>query len=262
MNMQKRTLGLLLFLLPFLMVSCHTKEKLVYFQDGGSDSTEVRDFNYTPTLKVDDFLNIYITSDQPELTVPFNTPPPETSSGGQGGYTTGNPVSTGYLIDEKGFISLPIIGDLQLANLNRMDAANLIKAKLKDYLSNPQVIIQIQNFKITILGDVKRPGTFRIPNERITILEAMGLAGDLNITGVRNNILLIREEDGKKTEYRIDLTKKDFLNSPVYFLQQNDVIYVEPNMTARSVSTMWRATGGIVISLTSLIISTVVLITK
>lgn len=261
MKMKFRTLYLLLFLLPWLMVSCHTREKLVYFQDNGNDSTQkVAQNSFTPTLKVDDYISIEITSDQLELSAPFNKPP--ASPGGNGGYNTGYSVSNGYLIDENGTVDLPILGQVQLAGKKRIEAADIIKEKLKDYLTNPNVQIQIQNFKITVLGDVSSPGTFRIPNERITILEAIGLAGDLNITGVRNNVLVVREENNSKIEYRIDLTNKFFLKSPVYYLQQNDVIYIEPNTTARSVSTMWRATGGIVISLTSLIISTIVLITR
>jgi polysaccharide biosynthesis/export protein len=248
-------------LLSFFMVSCHTREKLVYFQGNGSDSAKVVQNNFTPTLKIDDLLHITISGDIPELAVPFNMPA-NASSTTTGGYQTGNPVLTGYLIDANGSISLPVLGEVKLAGLSRIQASELIRTKLKDYLTNPIVQITIQNFKITILGDVRNPGTFRIPNERVTILEAIGLAGDLNITGLRNNILVIREEQGTRKEYRLDLTKKDILTSDVYYLQQNDIIYVEPNKTARSVSTMWRATGGIVISLTSLVVSTVILITR
>ncbi|MDX1653554.1 MAG: polysaccharide export protein, partial [Brumimicrobium sp.] len=124
------------------------------------------------------------------------------------------------------------------------------------------VSIQIQNFKVTVLGDVQSPGTFTIPNERITIIEAIGIAGDLKMTGNRKNLLVLRDRNGVKTEYRIDLTSKNVLNSPVYYLEQNDVIYVEPNAAARSTGTFWRTSGGIIISLTSLVITTVVLITK
>lgn len=212
-------------------------------------------------MKIDDLLNITISADIPELAIPFNLPT-SANTGAVGGYSTGNAILNGYLIDANGNVSLPVLGEVKLAGLNRMEATEQIRTKLKSYLTNPIVQINIQNFKITVLGDVKNPGTFRIPNERITIIEAIGLAGDLNITGTRNNVMVIREMDGNRKEYRIDLTKKDILNSEVYYLQQNDVIYVEPNNTARSASTMWRATGGIVISLTSLVVSTLVLITR
>ncbi len=252
---------LLLFFLSFSIVSCHTREKLVYFQESNSDSAKVVQNNFTPTLKIDDLLHITISADIPELAVPFNIPN-VTTTGPAGGYSTGNAILNGYLIDANGKVSMPVLGEISLAGLSRIEASDLIRTKLKDYLTNPIVHINIQNFKITVLGDVQHPGTFRIPNERITILEAIGLAGDLNITGTRNNVLVIREENGTRKEYRLDLTKNDILSSEVYYLQQNDVIYVEPNNTARSVSTLWRATGSIVLSLTSLIVSTLIIITR
>ena len=122
--------------------------------------------------------------------------------------------------------------------------------------------IQILNYKVSVLGDVKLPGTYKIPNERITLLEALGLAGDLNITGNRKNVLVIRDDNGTKTEYRIDLTKKDFLASPAYYLTQNDGVYVEPSRAARSNSTMWKTSGSIFISTAALIITTVSVILK
>jgi polysaccharide export outer membrane protein len=109
---------------------------------------------------------------------------------------------------------------------------------------------------------VRAPGTYNIPNERITVLEAIGLAGDLRLTGLRNNVLVIRDENGKKTEYRLDLTSKSVFASPAYYLTQNDVVYVEPNSAARSESTIWRTTGSIFISLTSLVITTITLIIR
>ncbi|MFN5031728.1 MAG: polysaccharide export protein, partial [Flavobacteriia bacterium] len=110
--------------------------------------------------------------------------------------------------------------------------------------------------------DVRAPGTYKIPNERITLLEAIGLAGDLKMTGQRTNVLVIRDINGRKAEYRIDLTSQDLFNSPVYYLSQNDVVYVEPNVTARTESTIWRTTGPIFISLTSLIVTTITLLTR
>lgn len=126
------------------------------------------------------------------------------------------------------------------------------------YLKNPIVNIQILNFKITILGDVDKPGTYKIPNERMTILEALGLSGDNNITAYRKNLLVIRDNDGKKEQYRIDLTDSEsiFL-SPAYYLEQNDVIYVEPNMSKRSSGAFWRTSGAIFISIVGVVISTI-----
>ena len=143
-----------------------------------------------------------------------------------------------------------------------MEATNLIKEKVSSYINNPVVNIQILNFKVTVLGEVKNPGTFKIPNERVTILEAIGLAGDLKITGLRKNILVIRDNNGQKTEFRADLTDNKLFNSPIYYLQQNDVVYVEPNTASRVQSTVLKTTGGVLISLSSLIITTIALITQ
>jgi polysaccharide biosynthesis/export protein len=250
-----------LFLLIGLIIgssSCSTREKLVYFQHNTTDSTAVQS-NYTPVFKTDDFLSVLVTADDPEAAVPFNFPP-GTQQMMNTGYVQGAVAPIGYLIDANGFIKLPIIGSLKVAGLNRMEATALIEGKLQEYIKNPVVNIQIRNYKVTVLGDVRNPGTFNIPNERMTVLEAIGLAGDLKMTGDRKNVLVIRDENGKKTEYRLDLTSKDIFSSPAYYLTQNDVVYVEPNSAARSESTLWRTNGPIFISLTSLVVTTVTLL--
>lgn len=256
--MYKYLLYLLSVLALLELSSCKTREKLVYFQGSTSDSL-IGKSNYTPILKTDDFLSVLVTSDDPEAAVPFNFPA-ATLQTMNNGYTMGNAASIGYLIDTNGEIKLPIIGNVKVVGLNRMEATQLIESKLQEYITNPVVNIQIQNYKVTVLGDVKSPGTFKIPNERMTVLEAIGLAGDLKMTGSRKNVLVIRDVNGKKTEYRLDLTSKDVFSSPAYYLTQNDVVYVEPNATARSESTLWRTTGPIFISLTSLVVTTVTLL--
>jgi polysaccharide export outer membrane protein len=218
--------------------------------------------HYTPTLKADDFLSVVVTADDLESVIPFNYPVmPGTRSVNQG-YIQGNPSKLGYLIDAEGMVNLPVLGRIELGGLSRNEATEALEEELNKYLNNPVVNIQIQNYKITVLGDVKSPGTFNIPNERITLLEAIGLSGDLDITGNRKNVLVIREEAEGKKQYRIDLTTDEVLTSPVYYLEQNDVVYVEPNNAKRSQGTFWRSSGGIFISLTSLVIATVTLIVK
>ena len=246
--------------IAILFSSCKTREKLVYFQTDFTDSVSLFK-NYTPTIRTDDFLLISVSCDDMESAVPFNFPVNATQNLNNG-YLIGNPAPFGYLVDENGEVKLPVVGKLKLADLTRMQATEVIENKLKEYLKNPVVNIQIQNYKITVLGEVKTPGTFKIPNERITILEAIGLAGDLKPTGVRKNVLVVRDINGQKKEYRIDLTKKDIFSSPVYYLMQNDVVYIEPNPTARYESTLIGRTASIFISVTSLIITTIVLITR
>jgi polysaccharide export outer membrane protein len=239
--------------------SCKTRERMVYFQNQ-SDSL-ANQFSYTPILQVDDYLSVKVTGIDPEAVAAFNLPI-EIGQMTQSGYVQGNPARNGYLVDADGTITLPVIGAFPIAGLSRKEATAQLQKKLEEYTSAPIVHIQILNYKVTILGDVRLPGTYNIPNERITILEALGLAGDLNPTGERKNVLVIREEAGKKVEYRVDLTSKSVFASPVYYLRQNDVVYIEPNVTARSESSFIRANGGIFLSFTSLIITTITLITR
>ena len=138
----------------------------------------------------------------------------------------------------------------------------MLRDRLSEYLKDPIINIRLQNFTVTVLGQVNRPGTYPVVGERITILEALGLAGDLNIKGMRENVMVIRDFDGTKVYTRIDLTKKEALSSPVYYLTQNDVVYVEPNQSAVSTSSLdSRAT--IAISIASLLItSTIIILTR
>lgn len=232
---------------------------MVYFQSSASD-TLTTNASFTPVFKIDDLLSILITAEDPEAAKEFNLPVGTVSS--NQGYTMGNPASNGYLVNARGEISLPVLGSFSVAGKDRMQLEEEIKAKLEGLLKNPTVQIQILNFKITVLGDVKVPGTFKIPNERITLLEAIGLAGDLRMTGVRQNVLVIRDSSGVKQEYRVDLTSNEVFSSPVYYLQQNDVVYVQPNAAARTEGTVWKTTGAIFISLTSLIVTSVALILR
>jgi polysaccharide export outer membrane protein len=230
---------------------------LIYLQ--GEEITKTEFKSYTPFFKIDDFLNITVFGSDENSVKPFNLP--NISSPSNRGYSIGAPSSIGYLIDENGNIEFPILGKIKLAGLTRIQATELLKEKLKVYISNPIVNIQILNFKITVLGEVKNPGTFTIPNERITLFEAIGLAGDLNITGVRKNVLVIREENGVKKEYRVNLNSKTALNSPVYYLNQNDLVYVEPNQ-AKSNSALISSASGVFISVASLLITMINVLTK
>jgi polysaccharide export outer membrane protein len=136
-----------------------------------------------------------------------------------------------YLVDSNGMIDYPVLGKIKLAGLSKNEAIIHIQNLLKEHIKDAVVNIRIMNFKFTVLGEVNRPGSFSNPSERITLLEALGQAGDMTIYGTRNNILVIRENNGTKTTQRVDITKPDFINSEWYYLSQNDVVYVEPNKT-------------------------------
>ena len=250
--------GFFVLMLGLLFGSCQTQKKLVYFQNSLSvtDSITAKS-NFTPTLKIDDLLSITVTADDPETAIPFNLTQGSLNPNLNNGYTMGNQERQGYLIDENGMINFPVLGRLEIAGLRRTEVISLLEDSLTRYLSNPIVNVQILNYKVTVLGDVLRPGTFKIPNERITILEAIGLAGDLNITGNRKNVKIVRDENGKKSEYLLDLTSSSIFYSPAYYLQQNDVVYVEPNTAARNNSTVWKTSGSIFISTVALVITTI-----
>jgi polysaccharide biosynthesis/export protein len=252
----------LIFLVSFiLLLSCSTHKQFVYFQ--GDTSTPDSPSNYNPTFKSDDFILVIVTAEDTESAMPFNFPIRLTQQGGGvGGYTQGIPQRAGYLIDPEGNVELPIIGKIHAAGKDRMSLISELQNIYSEYLKKPVVNIQIENFKITLLGEVNNPGTYQIPNERITLLEAIGLAGDLKITGERKNVLVIRDRNGQKSEFRIDLTTRELFSSEVYYLEQNDVVYVEPNAAARTQGTLWRSAGPLFISLTSLVITTVVLIAR
>ena len=247
------------FILGMLSVSCRTAEEVVYFQGSENDSLLVSTSSFTPVFKTDDFLSILITGEDEESAKIYNLP--ATVATNQG-YTMGNPALYGYLVNSKGDISLPILGTMHVAGKNRMEVEAEIKTMLEGQLKSPTVHIQILNFKVTVLGDVKLPGTFKIPNERITVLEAIGLAGDLRMSGERQNVKVIRDSSGVKKEYLIDLTSKEVFRSPAYYLQQNDVVYVEPNVAARSEGSFWKTSGAIFISISSLVITTISIITR
>lgn len=256
-NLLKNISGLILFFV--LVSSCTSKKKLIYFQ--GSISNSEANKNYSAILKADDLLSIVVNSPDMDAVKPFNLPVANVNNN-QGGYTIGVQPPPGYLINSEGYVDFPVIGKIKLGGVTKEAALDLLKEQLKQYVNNPIIQIRILNFKVTVLGEVKNPGTFTIPNERITLPEALGIAGDLNITGMRKNVMVIREVEGKKSEYRVDLTSKELFSSPVYYLNQNDLVYVEPNRAKINSSVINPANAGIVISAVSLIITVLALITR
>lgn len=260
MKIKKRIVGITLITL--ILSACNLDKKIVYFQSDEKETTNVSR-TYAPIFKVNDLLSIVVTADNLDAAIPFNMQDsPIVVQPTNSGYSSGAPAKSGYLIDSNGNIKMPVLGELQVLGMTRSAAAKMIEEKLMQYLTNPIVNIRVLNFKITVLGDVKSPGTFSIPNERITLLEALGLAGDLNITANRKNIKVIRNDGSTEKHYSIDLTSQELFISDVYFLDQNDVVYVEPNTAAMTQSTLWAKTGPFFISFSSLIVSTIAILTK
>lgn len=247
----------LLLLLFRALTSCTSSSKLVYLQDANASKAESKSAAYEPKLQADDLLSIIISAENPENTIPFNMPQI------QGNYEIGNNqngIKT-YLIDNKGDIDFPVIGKVKLGELSTREASAKLSGLISEYIKNPGINLRILNFKISVLGEVNRPGTFSVSSERVTLLEAISNAGDLTIYGKRNNILIIRENNGVKTYNRVDITKSEFVSSPYYYLTQNDVVVVEPNKTRINASVV-GPNASLFLSAVSVLVTILVLLIK
>lgn len=240
----------------FLTTSCASRKDLVYLQ-GASNAKEL--VSYEPVLQPDDVVMIVVSSENPEVAAPYNLK--AITVQGDSENTIGTQRMQTYILDKEGKIEFPLLGSIALGGLKKTQAVAKLKELLKDHVSDAVINFRILNFKVTVLGEVQKPGTYSVASERITLLEAIGMSGDLTIYGNRTNVLLIREKNGTKTMERIDLTKSDFLNSSAYYLSQNDVVYVEPNKTRINSSAIGpNLTVGI--SALSLIVTIIALTVK
>jgi len=225
----------------FTLFSCN-KRNLPYFSDVPEQAVyKEKITNATEsTIQTDDILGITVISSNPETNVLFNAAGDGRAVGrvmaGSMSYTD-NAVNAGYLVDPEGYIDFPVMGRVKLGGLTKQEAKAKMITELNKYVKEPTVNIRFLNFRVTVIGEVKNPSTFTIPSEKINVLEALGLAGDMTPYGKRDNVLVIREEGGERTLTRINLNSKDVLNSPNFYLRQNDVIYVEPNKTKEAQAT-------------------------
>lgn len=249
------TVYMALFLGILLSVSCASRKDIVYFQDTGNFETLVNENTFVPKFKVDDLVSIYVSSLNPEASAPFNL-----FRGAAGGDSQQQLEQVDYLIDQEGEIDFPVIGKLKIVGLSPDELRKLLQERLSDYLKDPIINIRLRNFTITVLGEVGQPGTYPVLGEQITILEALGLAGDLTIRGVRDNVLVVRDFNGTKVYTRIDLTSKEMVKSPVYYLTQNDVVYVEPNNSGIKETSLDARLPIYVSLISALITSTVIFI--
>lgn len=235
-NILNQLISLILFSGILLIMSCVSTKKTVYFKND-SDTSRLSEQkiieNYTPTIQPDDILAITVSSisgiENPNILELFNMqltsiPTYNTAPG----ISSSNLQLGGYLVDKKGNIDYPVIGLINLGGLTPDVAKDTIQEKLKNYLKDPIVNIRYMNYKITVLGEVNRPSTYIMANEKVTILDALGMAGDMTIFGKRDNVLVIREENGVRMFANLNLNSKDVFSSPYFYLHQGDVIYVEP----------------------------------
>jgi polysaccharide biosynthesis/export protein len=232
-------IGLLLVcLMNVLFISCSTPQNITYFKDV-PDTVKQKIIDqaayYTPKIQPDDILQVTIQTLDPGSSALLN----QQSAGGtlqsMGTGNTGNNISApasninGYLVDSDGYVILPIIGKILVKGKTTNIVRDEIRAKAAEFYKDPIVAVRLANFKITVLGEVTRPSSYVMPNEKVSILDALGMAGDLTIYGKRENVLLIRENNGKKEFVRFNLNESKLFASPYFYLQQGDVLYVEPN---------------------------------
>lgn len=225
------TVILFAVLMVTMFTSCNNVKKLQYLQ-GPFDTTQLSKVRFSePVIQKGDLLNIIVYSDNPQATAIYNQPIANPAANVTQGAApmggSGQSSFTGYLVDPAGNIQFQGIGALHIEGLTKPQLAELLRNKLEPFLQNPYFNIRFLNYKITIMGDVARPAVYSIPAERINILEAIALAGDLNVTARRDNVLVIREQNGKREFGRLDLKKTDLFNSPYFQLQQNDIVYVD-----------------------------------
>ncbi|MCL2597461.1 MAG: polysaccharide biosynthesis/export family protein [Paludibacter sp.] len=222
----------LLIVIISILSGCTSQQKVTYFNHLSSDDAAIinRDFHSVPiaTICKGDMLGITVSALVPEAALPFNLPYVSYMSPGSNQVYNAQTMQA-YLVDEDGNITMPILGKINLLGKTREDAISMIQAKLIPYIKDATVTLRFQNFKINILGEVMHPGQYTIDNERVSVLDALALAGDMTIFAKRNNLLVIRENDGKLQFGRINMNDKELFRSPYYYLQQNDVIYIETN---------------------------------
>lgn len=263
--MKKLTHFLLAAVAVVLLASCSTPKNVAYIQNSDYIDYEKSEYLYDARIMPKDILTITVSTVNPDASAPFNLlvhntlNPTSTITNYSGG------VLQTYLVDNQGCIDFPVVGTLQVGGLTKAMCEKLIHDKIQRFMNaeeNPIVTVRMSNYKISVLGEVNRPGMFTVSNEKINIFEALAQAGDLSIYGVRDRVKLIRENaKGRKEIHTVNLNDADIVNSPYYYLQQNDVLYVEPNSVKAKNSaigtstTIWISVTGALVSLASLIVN-------
>jgi polysaccharide export outer membrane protein len=247
------------FLLVLLLFSCASRKDVVYYQGIDGIAAQENSNSYEIKIQPDDLLMIIVSAEDPEIAFPFNLRSISVQNPGSLDAAIGQQSIQLYLVDASGSIEFPVLGKLKVGGLSRSEVLQMLQQKIGVYIKNPIINLRVMNFKVSVQGEVNAPGTYTVDSERITLIEALSKAKDLTIYGKRDNILIIREIDGVKSYSRVDITKADFINSPFYYLAQNDVVYVEPNKTKINGAAIGPNTG-VIISITSILITLITLI--
>lgn len=244
--------------------SCGSSKQIAYFQNADSISYAASKGLYDARIMPKDLLTITVSTTDPKVAQPFNLSVTNTlNSTGQ--LSTGGGALQTYLVDNDGYINFPVVGRLNVGGMTKRQCEDLISSKIKPYVAeaeNPIVTVKMASFKVSVLGEVKSPGIYTVDQEKISVLEALARAGDMTIYGLRDNVLLIREDAmGEKTTTRLNLNDANLINSPYYYLQQNDVLYVQPNKVQSQNSaigssvTIWFSVLSVVTSVASLMVN-------
>ena len=246
-------------------VSCNpeTYKKINYLQDIEENTSMSMTVNKGIIIQPQDQLSIIVTSRDPKMAVPFNLSVSTFYTGSELSSSAGaSQRITGYIVDNSGDINFPSLGEVHVSGLNRWDLQDLIRDKLSDsgLLKDAVVTVEFLNFKISVLGEVTSPGTYTVTGDKITILQALALARDLTIYGQRENVRVIREQNGQRQIYVLNLTDSDIFSSPAYYLQQNDVVYVTPSKVRAGqgeINENYFKSGSFWISLASISMTTI-----
>lgn len=248
----------LVFVLVSILFSCASRKNVIYLQDASDLDLKQIEKEFQPVIEVNDILHITLSSVNQEVLEPFlrikqyqltNT------------VYSSNPGLEGYLVNVDGNISFPILGEIKVEGETRQDIEKYLKKEITKYVKDVVVDVRIMNFKVTVLGEVTRPGVYPINDERVTLLEALALAGDLTVDANRHEITIIREENDVQKVAKIDLTTSEFYNSPYYYLKQNDMVYIEPSKKG-VVKTGFVSDISILLSIVTVLLSATILITN
>ncbi|MFN4764633.1 polysaccharide biosynthesis/export family protein [Gillisia sp. Q332] len=256
--------------LPFLAIlsliflnSCVSGKKITYFQNMEQLEQLAEASKTGLSIKPNDLITISVSAYNMEAAMPFNLlVTGRSAGGGDAGLSAGGTQQLQpFLVDSDGNIEFPQLGTMKVAGMNRQELSGKLKTLISQYVKEPIVNVRIVNFQVSVLGEVNFPGTFSVPDEYLSLPKALGLAGDMSIYGQRENVLVVREENGQKSYAYLDLTDANVMNSSYYYLKQNDMVYVEPNKSQKQRSGI-NPNTGIYFSIASVLISLAILITR
>lgn len=263
-NMRKNLFFIVFAVLCMTLGSCGSSKQIAYFQNADSLNYAASKGLFDAKIMPKDLLTITVSTTDPKAATPFNLSVTNTLNA-TGYLSTGAGSLQTYLVDNDGFINFPVVGQLKVGGMTKRQCENYIRDKILPYMSKtetPIVTVKMASFKVTVAGEVKAPGVFNVDQEKISVIEALARAGDLTIYGKRGNVLLIREDaTGEKSVHRLNLNDANLINSPYYYLQQNDYLYVEPNSVQAknsaigSSTTIWISVVSILTSVASLVVN-------